>query len=359
MRIARIAVWFRSNLRSLGRFLHRSLTPSPEKIDTGNLEFVILAAGKSTRNYPHSKGLPHKSLAPFGSRKVIDHVVSQIIEAGGRHITIVVSNEAVKSAFEACFVREPEIENKFLKKGDTIGLELLKSLYVPENVEIKYVIQPEPRGVGHAVGLVYSKMKNKERSIVMIWPDDIILSDRYTTFPENRASIYKRAVERYVREGGRGNLVITRRVTDPERWGVVLDGFYREKPKGLKSADAGVGCVIIDRDVCAELAKETKALDSGKKVDGLVGGEMIPFNAMNRAVERNPKLMRVRSEPMLPSDTYLDCGTLEGYEKSLLYTLLTESKFNRTNFKFLRKTMPRIERYIDKEEKNARRNGRN
>ncbi len=35
-----------------------------------NLEFVVLAAGKSTRNYPHSKGIPHKSLVPFGSRKV-------------------------------------------------------------------------------------------------------------------------------------------------------------------------------------------------------------------------------------------------------------------------------------------------
>jgi UTP-glucose-1-phosphate uridylyltransferase len=330
-----------------------------EKINTERLEFVILAAGKSTRNYPHSKGLPHKSLAPFGSRKVIDHVVSQIIEAGGKHITIVVSNAAVRQAFEACFVREPEIENKFLKKGDHISLELLQSLYVPEDVKINYVIQPEPKGVGHAVGLVYAQMKNKERNIVMIWPDDIILSDRYTTFPENRASIYKRAVERYVREGGRGNMVITRHVTDPERWGVVLDGFYREKPKGLKSADAGVGFVILDRDVCAELAKEAKALDAGKKIDGMVGGEMIPFPAVNRAVERDPKLMRVRSEPMLPSDTYLDCGTLEGYEKALIYTLLTESRFNRTNFRFLRKIMPRIERYIEKEAKNARKIGRN
>lgn len=34
-----------------------------------DLEFVILAAGKSTCNYPHSKGIPHKSLVPFAAAK--------------------------------------------------------------------------------------------------------------------------------------------------------------------------------------------------------------------------------------------------------------------------------------------------
>ena len=64
-----------------------------------NLEFVILAAGKSTRNYPHSKGIPHKSLVPFGSRKIIDFIMSQIILAGGKHITIVVADDAAIEAF--------------------------------------------------------------------------------------------------------------------------------------------------------------------------------------------------------------------------------------------------------------------
>ena len=80
---------------------------------TDNLEFVILAAGKSTRNYPHSKGIPHKSLIPFGSRKVIDFIMQQIIIAGGKHITIVVADNAAIESFKQCFTKEPEVETKF------------------------------------------------------------------------------------------------------------------------------------------------------------------------------------------------------------------------------------------------------
>ena len=331
-----------------------NLAPAGE-VDASSLEFVILAAGKSTRNYPHSKGLPHKSLAPFGSRKVIDEIIRQVVEAGGKHITLVVSNDATRQAFESAFLREPEIEAKFEKKGDAVGLELLKSLYIPDDVEIKYVIQEKPKGTGHAVGLAYESVRKTGRSIVMIWPDDMILADRYALFPEDRVSIYRRAVAKYISEGGRGNLVITRRVGDPKRWGVVLDGYYREKPDIKGPADAGVGFVIFDRRVCDEILKETKALDAHRDVAGLVGGELTFIPALNRVVAGDFKNMRVRTCPMLPSDTYLDCGSIEGYEKTLLYTLLTESKFNRTNFRFLKKIMPKIEKRIDKESKNVAR----
>ena len=118
-----------------------------------NLEFVILAAGKSTRNYPHSKGIPHKSLVPFGSRKIIDFIMSQIILAGGKHITIVVADDAAIEAFHNCFVREPEIESKFEAKGNLTGLELLQSLYVPDDVDIKYLNTIIERFKGGPVGL--------------------------------------------------------------------------------------------------------------------------------------------------------------------------------------------------------------
>ncbi|MDR2099001.1 MAG: NTP transferase domain-containing protein, partial [Rickettsiales bacterium] len=65
-----------------------------------DIEFVILAAGKSTRNYPHSKGLPHKSLIPLGSRKVIDQIIKEAIRAGIRHITFVCADDRAREAFE-------------------------------------------------------------------------------------------------------------------------------------------------------------------------------------------------------------------------------------------------------------------
>jgi UTP-glucose-1-phosphate uridylyltransferase len=321
----------------------KRLMPKLGTADTDKLEFVILAAGKSTRNYPHSKGLPHKSLAPFGSKKVIDHIVGQIIEAGGKHITIVVSDDAVKGAFEACFRREPDIENKFLKKGDMVGLELLKSLYAPEDVDIKYVFQDEPKGTGHAVALAYESVRNTGRNIVMIWPDDVFLSDRHAKYPEDRMPIYKRAVNMYVNGGGRGNVVITRYVKDPSRWGIVDKGRYVEKPAQSTSHDAGVGCCIFDREVCEEILKETKALDDGAQVEGMVSGELTFIPSLNHVIERDPKAMKIRVVPMQPTDIYLDCGSIEGYEKALLYTLLVESKFNESNLRFIKAVLPRIE----------------
>ena len=62
-----------------------------------NIEFVICCGGESTRNFPHSKGIPHKSLMPFGDIRLIDHVLGDIIRIGGRHITIVsCANQVIK-----------------------------------------------------------------------------------------------------------------------------------------------------------------------------------------------------------------------------------------------------------------------
>jgi UTP-glucose-1-phosphate uridylyltransferase len=330
------------------------LAGAPADVDTGSLEFVILAAGKSTRSYPHAKGLPHKSMMPFGSRKVIDHIMGQIIEAGGRHVTIVVSDESVAGAFRQCFRREPEIESKFLKKGNMVGLELLKSLYVPEDIDIKYVIQGEPKGTGHAVGLVYESIRKTGRNIVMIWPDDIFLSDRHAKYPEDRMPIYKRAVNMYVNGGGRGNVVITRYVKDPSRWGIVDKGYYVEKPAQSASHDAGVGFCIFDRKVCEEILKESQTLDRGEQVEGLVSGELTFIPALNRVIDSDPKVMKIRTVPMQPTDIYLDCGSIEGYEKALLYTLLVESKFNESNLRFIRAVLPRIENRYRKDAKGAK-----
>jgi UTP-glucose-1-phosphate uridylyltransferase len=348
------AGWVSKALRNVFRVvrgLFARVGAKGAQVDTGKLEFVILAAGKSTRNYPHSKGLPHKSLVPFGSRKVIDHIMRQIIESGGKHVTIVVSEDDAKKAFEQCFRREPEIENKFTNKGNMVGLELLQSLYVPENIDIKYVMQPEPKGTGHAAGLAYESIRKTGRNMVMIWPDDIILADRYARFAEDRVPIYKRAVDRYVTEGGRGNVVITRYVKDPSRWGVVDKGYYREKPKDASSHEAAVGFCIFDREVCEEILRETKALDRGEEVAGLVGGELTFIPALNRVIDGDPKVMKIRTVPMQPTDIYLDCGSIEGYEKALLYTLLTESKFNRDNLRFIERILPRVEGMVKRQEK--------
>ena len=305
-----------------------------------NLEFVVLAAGKSTRNYPHSKGIPHKSLVPFGSIKVIDFVMKQIILAGGKHVTIVVADEAAVNAFKQCFAHEPEIEAKFEAKGKTQALNLLRKLYIPEDVEVKYLIQEKPRGTGHAVGRVYNQIRNTGRNIVMIWPDDVVLSDKTKTNEDS--CIYKRAVDKYIEMGCKGNLGITRPVEDPSRWGIIDEGYFKEKPKESKSNQAAFGLFIFDKKVCEKLYQSSVAMDEGKEVDGLVGGELAFAAALNSTIDEDPKVQKIHSIPMLDSDMYLDCGSIEGYEKALLYTLLAESEFKDDNLRFIKPIVDKL-----------------
>ncbi len=50
--------------------------------------------------------------------------------------------------------------------------------------------------------------------------------------------------------------------------------------------------------------------------------------------------MKIKTIPLLKSDTYLDCGTIEGYEKALIYTFLNESIFSKKNKLLVIKVTP-------------------
>jgi len=271
-----------------------------------DLEFVILAAGKSTRNYPHSKGIPHKSLIPLGSRKVIDHIIKEMINSGAKHITIVCSDEKAKEAFELCFTKEKNIEDKFKKSGNIIGLELLQSLYIPDNIEIKYVIQKEPKGLGHAIGL--ANMVANGRHLVIRVPDDIVIPNHCAKNPELRKPVVQRCIEKYIADGIGGNMFVTRHVNDPSRWGIIDEGIFKEKPKESKGTE------------------EYNLWETE--------GKEIHFDKyLNEEVKKDPEKMSIRTFPIAKTDTYLDCGTLQGYEEALLYTLLKESVFKERNKK--------------------------
>ncbi len=292
-----------------------------------DLEFVILAAGKSTRNYPHSKGIPHKCLMPFGSVKIIDYIVNQIVQAGGKFITVVVPDEVSINYFKDCFKKEPEIEVKFEKKGRVSSLELLRQVYIPDDVEIRYQIQKQPKGTGHAVAMVYNEIKDTGRRIVMIWPDDIIIS--------KDVPIYKRVVEKYISMGGVGNLGLTRKVDDPSRWGIVDNGYFKEKPKESSSNEAAFGLFVFDKKVLEKLYNAAIKMETGEIVDGVVDNELAFADALNKTIDEDPQNQKIQTICMNDGDKYFDCGCIEGYEKALLYTILYQSKFKEENKKFL------------------------
>ena len=292
-----------------------------------DIEYVILAAGKSTRNYPHSKGIPHKALVPFGSRKIIDYIIKEPIDAGVRNITIVVSDEKARESFESCFTREPHIEEKFKKSGNLIGLELLQSLYLPEDIDLKYVIQKEPKGLAHAVGLANKIAKGRHLAVRM--PDDMVLKrDPDSAEP----AFVARAIGEYARGNG-GHVFCTRAVADPSRWGIIEDGIFKEKPKNTSSDQAAHTLWFFDAlsaRVQEEMADRADTPGTPEWNAVQAGGELHHNDYINQFIERNPE-MRIRAFPLGANDVYLDCGTLGGYEEALIYMLLTDSAFKEKN----------------------------
>ena len=82
-----------------------------------NIEFVIACGGQSTRNFPHAKGLAHKCLMPFGDIRLIDYVLKEITDIGGRHITFVCSDEDTINTFKKALMKDEKTETKLRNKG--------------------------------------------------------------------------------------------------------------------------------------------------------------------------------------------------------------------------------------------------
>ena len=268
---------------------------------------------------------------PFGSVKIIDYIMAELLFVGAKHVTIVVSDEKAKEAFELAFAREKQIEEKFEKNGNKIGLELLKKVYIPDDVEIKYVIQKEPKGLGHAIGLA-NKLAGGRHLVVRL-PDDIVVS---TLDGENvfKNSLIVNCINEYIKGDG-GNMFITRKVEDPSRWGIIENGVFIEKPKESVSKEAFNTMAIFDKKVAKRLENVATLIDTVGTDEYNMWesqGTEIHFNKyLNDEVVKDKENMQIRTFPKRDSDRYLDCGTIKGYEEALVYTLLNLSAFKDNN----------------------------
>ncbi|MBN1783551.1 MAG: hypothetical protein JW812_01130 [Alphaproteobacteria bacterium] len=284
-----------------------------------DLHFIILVAGSGTRNYPHSKGLPHKALLPFGDFKVIDQIMKNLVDAGGRKFTFVISSPEEKGIFDQCFVHEPKVEDKFARAGKDHLVNLLTACYLPDDVSVNYVVQENPMGTGHAVALAAKDGEN----IAMVLPDDIVLSEGETP--------YQRAVIEYERTQ-QGNVILTHPIENRRIWGrgVVEDGKYIERSKNDIPGEAGTAMMIFDQKVVARLKTSVEKMNRGETPDGMVSNELAWAHALNTEVDLD-KTQKIRTIPFSKNDIYLDCGTIETYEKAMIYTLLRKSIFRDQN----------------------------
>ena len=131
---------------------------------------VIPAAGLGTRFLPATKAQP-KEMLPIVDKPTIQYIIEEAVNSGIEDIIIVTGRN--KRAIEDHFDKSVELEVLLQKNGKNELLEIVEN--ISNMVDIHYVRQKEPLGLGHAV-LCAKKFIGNEPFAVLLG-DDVIDSE--------------------------------------------------------------------------------------------------------------------------------------------------------------------------------------
>ncbi len=128
---------------------------------------IIPAAGLGTRFLPATKAQP-KEMLPIVDKPTIQYIVEEAIASGIEDIMIVTGRG--KRSIEDHFDRSCELELELTKKGEQDLLNLVQD--ISNLVNIHYIRQKEPRGLGHAI--YCAKTFIGEEPFAVLLGDDIV-----------------------------------------------------------------------------------------------------------------------------------------------------------------------------------------
>ena len=230
------------------------------------MKVIIPVAGIGSRLRPQTLFLP-KSLLPVGGSNILGHIIDSL---DGLDISELILVTGYKGELIEEYMARRKVERAALSE-----------------VPVHFVHQAKPRGLGEAIHLCAPHLDDDE-------PVLIVLGD--TLFKANLRAIVSSQVSQ----------LCTRKVGDPERFGVVVtdeDGRIRrlvEKPVQFVSDQAIVGIYWI---------RETKALKEA--LDGIVArnirtsGEYQLTDALAAMLEMGVEFRSAAIED------WLDCGKPE------------------------------------------------
>ena len=132
---------------------------------------VIPAAGLGTRFLPATKACP-KEMLPIVDKPTIQYIIEEALASGITDILII--SGRTKRAIEDHFDRSPDLEENLAEHGKE---ELLKMVKDIGNINIHFVRQKEPLGLGHAI-LCAKRFVGHEPFAVLLG-DDVVYNDDY------------------------------------------------------------------------------------------------------------------------------------------------------------------------------------
>lgn len=159
---------------------------------------VIPAAGFGTRFLPATKAQP-KEMLPIVDKPAIQYIVEEAKLSGIEEILIITGRN--KRSIEDLFDRNIELELLLEKQGKLELLELVREI---SGIEIHYIRQKEPRGLGHAI--------NCARSFIGDEPFAVLLGDDIVYNPEKPC--LQQLIDCYNEKGG---TILGAQFVDPEK----------------------------------------------------------------------------------------------------------------------------------------------
>jgi UTP--glucose-1-phosphate uridylyltransferase len=149
---------------------------------------VIPAAGLGTRFLPATKAQP-KEMLPIVDTPTIQYIIEEAVASGIEDILIVTGRG--KRAIEDHFDKSLELEETLEAKGKYKELEQIRR--ISQMVDIHYIRQKEPKGLGHAIWCARKFIGNDPFAVML--GDDIVVSETpclkqlIDTFEEKQSSI--------------------------------------------------------------------------------------------------------------------------------------------------------------------------
>lgn len=128
---------------------------------------IIPAAGLGTRFLPATKAQP-KEMLPIVDKPTIQYIVEEAVQSGIEDILIITGRN--KRAIEDHFDKSVELELELKKKNQESLLSLVED--ISNMVNIHYIRQKEPKGLGHAIYCAKSFVGNEPFAVLL--GDDVV-----------------------------------------------------------------------------------------------------------------------------------------------------------------------------------------
>lgn len=277
---------------------------------------IIPAAGLGTRFLPATKAMP-KEMLPIVDKPTIEYIVEEAIASGIEDIIIVTGKG--KRAIEDHFDNNYELEDNLMSKGK---FELLEKVRKSSKVEIHYIRQKEPKGLGHAVWSARKFIGDEPFAVLL--GDDIVQSE---------VPCLRQLINQYEEIGA--SVIGVQQVSDNEtnRYGIIapleregrrykVESFVEKPPLGTAPSNLAImGRYILTPEIFTFLEKQVAG----------AGGEI----QLTDAIEKLNQIQNVFAYDF--EGKRFDVGEKIGFVKTTIEFAMQNSELKDSLLKYMEK----------------------